>query len=147
MKVTRDVRNFRQRLKTVLFSAHYKNSHIASVLAFCMSVDTKIIENLVLEQEILLTILWSRLGKRIGDQGIVYKIGPGNRHWGAFAEKCINNRTVQHDTTWAEPIVYCFRRMHLKGSKSHAVYSIPLFLSQMERLFGDDVKSSCLALS
>ena len=45
------------------------------------------------------------------------------------------------------PIAYCFRKMHLLGSKSHAVYTIPLcFLSRMERLFGDDVKTSCPAL-
>ena len=50
----------------------------------------------------------------IGDQGIVHKIGPRNRHWGAFANKCINNRTIRHDA------------MHLWGSTSHAVYSIPL---------------------
>ena len=34
-----------------------------------------------------------------------------------------------HDTAryeGAEPIVYCFRKMHLWESKSHAVYSIPL---------------------
>ena len=60
------------------------------------------------------------------DQGIVYKIGPHTRHWGAFAEKCINNRTIRHDTNRAEPIVYCYRKMHLWGCKSHAVYSIPL---------------------
>ena len=42
--------------------------------------------------------------------------------------------------------MYCFRKMHLWGSKSHAVYSNTLFLSQMERLLGDDVKNSCLAL-
>ena len=48
----------------------------------------------------------------IGDQGIVYKIGPGNRHWEAFAEKCINNITIRHDTKGAEPIVCCFRKMH-----------------------------------
>ena len=59
------------------------------------------------------------------NQGIVYKIGPGNRHFGAFAEKCINNRTIQRDTKEAEPIVYCFRKMHLWGTKPHAVYSIP----------------------
>ena len=35
------------------------------------------------------------LGKRISDQGIVYKIGLRNRHWDAFAEKCINNRTIR----------------------------------------------------
>ena len=31
------------------------------------------------------------------DQGIVHKIGPRNRHWGAFAKRCINNRTIRHD--------------------------------------------------
>ena len=30
----------------------------------------------------------------IGDQGIVNKIGPRNRHWGAFAKRCINNCTI-----------------------------------------------------
>ena len=62
----------------------------------------------------------------IGDQDLVYKIGPGNRHWGVFAEKCINNRTIRHNTKGTETIVYCLRKMHLWGSKSNAVYSIPL---------------------
>ena len=64
-----------------------------------------------------------RLRKR--DQRIVYKIGPGNRQWGAFTEKCTNDRTILHDTK-GRPIVVCLRKMHLWGSKSHAVYSIPL---------------------
>ena len=78
---------------------------------------------------ILKTIPSSRLGKRIGDQGIVYKIGRHNRHWGAFAEKCINNRTIRHGSKGgggAERIVYRFRKMHLLGSKLRAVYSISL---------------------
>ena len=58
----------------------------------------------------------------IGDQGIVHKIGQGNRHWVAFAKRCINNHTIRHDAKGAVPIVYCFRKMQL----SHAVYSIPL---------------------
>ena len=58
---------------------------------------------------------WSRLGKRKGDQGIVYKIGPGNRHWGAFAEKYIYNRTIRYHTKGAEPIMYCFRKMQPLG--------------------------------
>ena len=62
----------------------------------------------------------------IGDQCIVHKIGPRNRLWGAFAKRCINNRTIRHDAKGAVPIVYCFRKMHLWGSTSHAVYSIPL---------------------
>ena len=62
----------------------------------------------------------------IGDQGIVHKIGPRNRHWGAFAKRCINTRTIRHDAQGAVPIMYCFRKKHLWGSTSHAVYSIPL---------------------
>ena len=61
----------------------------------------------------------------IGDQGIVHKIRPRNRHWGAFAKRCINNHTIRHDAKGVVPIVYCFRKMHFWGSKSH-VYSIPL---------------------
>ena len=53
-------------------------------------------------------------------------VGQGNRHWRAFAKRCINNRTIRHDAMGAVPIVYCFRKMHLWESKSHAVYSIPL---------------------
>ena len=75
----------------------------------------------------------------IDDKGTVYKIGPHSRHWDVFAEKCINNHTIRHGTKGgggAEPIVYCFRKMH------HAVpcglfYSFE-FLSPTERLFGDD---------
>ena len=57
----------------------------------------------------------ARLGYRIGGQGIVYKIVLRNRHLGVFAEKCINNRTLRHDTKGAVSIVYnnCFRKMHL----------------------------------
>ena len=32
------------------------------------------------------------------DQSIVFKLGPCNRHLGAFAERCINNRKLRHDT-------------------------------------------------
>ena len=41
----------------------------------------------------------------IGDQGIVHKIGPRNRHWGAFAKNCINNRTMRHDAKRAVPMI------------------------------------------
>ena len=69
--------------------------------------------------------VYIRLPRR--DQGIVYLfVGQGNRHWEAFAKRCINSRTIRHDAKGAVPIVYCFRKMHLWGSKSHAVYSIPL---------------------
>ena len=63
----------------------------------------------------------------IGDQGIVHLfVGHVNCHWGAFAKRCINNRTIRHDAKGAVPIVYCMRKMHLWGSKLHAGYSIPL---------------------
>ena len=63
----------------------------------------------------------------IGDQGIVYLfVGHVNRHLGAFAERCINNRTIRHDAKGAVPIVYCLRKMHLWGSKLHAGYFIHL---------------------
>ena len=62
----------------------------------------------------------------ISDQGNIHKIGPRNRHCDAFAKRCINNPTIRHDAKGAVPIVYCFRKMHLWGSKSHAVYSNPL---------------------
>ena len=53
-------------------------------------------------------------------------VGHVNRHWGAFAKICINNRTIRHDAKGgAVPIVYCLRKMHLRGSKLHAGYSIP----------------------
>ena len=71
------------------------------------------------------------------DQGIPYKIGLRNRRWGAFAERCINNHTIRHDTKGAEPIVCCFRKMHLWGIKSHAVCSIPLcFISDEALIWG-----------
>ena len=53
-------------------------------------------------------------------------VGHVNRHWGAFAKRCINNRTIRHDAKGAVPIVYCLKKMHLWGSKLHAGYSIPL---------------------
>ena len=63
----------------------------------------------------------------IGDQGMFYLfVGHGDRHLGAFAKRCINNRTISHDAKGAVPIVYCLRKMHLLGSKLHAGYSIPL---------------------
>ena len=46
----------------------------------------------------------------IGDQCIVHKIGSRNRHWGTFARRCINNRTIMHDAKGAVPIVSCFRK-------------------------------------
>ena len=63
----------------------------------------------------------------IGDQGIAYLfVGHTNRHLGAFAKRCINNRTIRHDAKGAVLIVYCLRKMHLSESKVHAGYSIPL---------------------
>ena len=53
-------------------------------------------------------------------------VGHVNRHWGAFAKRCINNRMIRHDAKGVVPIVYCLRKMHLWGSKLHAGYSIPL---------------------
>ena len=74
----------------------------------------------------VLVTIFKTIFKPYSDQGIINKVGPGNCHWGAFAEKCINNRTIRHDTKGMEPIVYCLRKMHLWESKPHAVYSIPL---------------------
>ena len=90
--------------------------------------------------------LYRRLSRR--DQCIVYKIGPCNRQWGAFAERCINNRTIRHDTKGVVPIVSCFRKMNLWGSKSHAVYSIPLcFISDGALISGRCQKFvSCLII-
>ena len=86
---------------------------------------------------ILYTIPWSPIRLPRRDQGIVYKLGPRNRHWDAFAEICINNRTTRHDTKGAVPIVYCFRKTQLWGSKSHAVYFIPLcFISDGALILG-----------
>ena len=63
----------------------------------------------------------------IGDEGIVYLfVGHVNSHWGAFAKRCINDRTNRHEAKGAVPIVYCLRKMHLWGSKLHAGYSITL---------------------
>ena len=53
-------------------------------------------------------------------------VGHVNRHWGAFAKRCINNRTIRHNAKGAVPIVYYLRKMHLWGSKLHAGYSISL---------------------
>ena len=65
-----------------------------------------------------------------------------NRYWGAFAKRCINNRTIRHDAKGAVPIVYCLRKMHFWGSKLHASE----FLSWMERFLGTMSKYSCPAL-
>ena len=73
-------------------------------------------------------------------------VGHVNRHWGAFAKRCINNRTIRHDAKGAVPIVYCLRKMHLWGSKLYAGYSIPLRFILDVALFRDDVKNSCLVL-
>ena len=67
-------------------------------------------------------------------------VGHVNRHWGAFAKRCINNRTIRHDAKGAVPIVYCLRKMHLWGSKLFAGYSIPLRFIFDGALFGDDIK-------
>ena len=66
---------------------------------------------------------WSALVE--GWSAVLYECSY-NRHWGAFAEKFINNRTLRHDTKGIQPIVYCIRKIHLWGSKLHAIYSIPL---------------------
>ena len=73
-------------------------------------------------------------------------VGQVNRHWGAFATRCINNRTIRHDAKGAVPIVYCLRKMLLWGSKLHSCYSISLRFYLGWSVFGDDVKNSCPAL-
>ena len=81
-------------------------------------------------------IAYVRLPRR--DQGIVYKIGPRNRHLVRLLKHpCINNRTILHDTKGVVPILYCFRKMHHWGSKWHAVSSIPRwFISDGALIWG-----------
>ena len=84
----------------------------------------------------------------IGDQGIVYLfVGHVNRHWSAFAKRCINNRTIRHDAKGTVPIVYCLRKMHLWGSKLHADFCIPSrFYLGWSAFLGTMSKNSCPAL-
>ena len=83
-----------------------------------------------------MTVTWSNFVNNTLIASRQAYIGPRNRHWGAFPEKCIKNRTIRHDMKGAEPIVYCFRKMHLWGSNSHVVYSIPLcfYLGWMSKI-------------
>ena len=70
-------------------------------------------------------------------------IGPYYRNSSTFAEQWIKMRKKSHDTKGVAPIMYCFRRRHLRGSKSHAGYSIPLCLFISDgSLFPDVVKNS-----
>ena len=48
-------------------------------------------------------IAYRRLPRR--DQGVVYKIHPRNRHWSAFAEKCLNDRTMGRLLRWGLGVV------------------------------------------
>ena len=74
-------------------------------------------------------IPWSRLGKLIGDQGIVYKIGPGNCHWSAFAEKCINNRTIRHDTKgWSQSCIVSERCTFWEVSRMQFILFLCFYL-------------------
>ena len=72
-------------------------------------------------------INWPTLHWR--DQGIVYNIGPHNRHWGAFAD----NRTIWQDTKGrSQSCIFS-----LWWSKSHAVYCTPLcFISDGVLIWG-----------
>ena len=68
-------------------------------------------------------------------------VGHVNRHWGAFAKRYINNRTIRHNAKGAVSIVHCLRKMHLWGSKLHAGYISFLCVFILDgALFGDDVK-------
>ena len=72
----------------------------------------------------------------ISDQGIVYLfVGHVNRHWGAFAKRCINNRTIRHDAKGAVPIVYCLRKMQLEGSKLHAYHCNAVPVHRQKKLY------------
>ena len=76
----------------------------------------------------------------LGDQCIVYLfVGHVNRHWGAFAKRCINNRTIRPDAKGAVPIVYCLRKMHLWGLVScmQVIPFLCVFILD-GALFGDD---------
>ena len=76
----------------------------------------------------------------------VNKIGPRNRHWGAFAERCIDNRTIRQDTQGRCQSCIVLERCTF-GEVSRMRFILFLcVLSRIEGLFGDDVKNSCLAL-
>ena len=75
--------------------------------------------------------VYIRLPRRYLFVGHVY------RHWGAFAKRCINNRTIRHDAKGAVPIVYCLRKMHLLGREvACRLFHSSAFLSWMERFLG-----------
>ena len=83
----------------------------------------------------------------IGDQGIVYLfVGHVNRHWGAFAKRCINNRTIRHDAKGDSANRVLFEKDAPLG-KLHAGYSIPLrFYLGWNAFWGRCKKNSCPAL-
>ena len=71
-----------------------------------------------------MTVTWSNF---------VNNTEPRDRHLGAFAEKCINNRTIRRGRS--QSCIVSERCAFGKVSRMQSV-----FLSRMERLFGDDVK-------
>ena len=80
-------------------------------------------------------VKWS-LGKRIGDQCIVYKIGPRNRHWSAFAERCINNHTIRRGRSQSCSVLE--RCTFGEVSRMRLILFLSA-LSRMERLFRGDI--------
>ena len=46
-------------------------------------------------------------------------VGHVNRHLGAFAKRCINNRTIRHDAKGAVPIVHSLRKICTFGEVSY----------------------------
>ena len=79
----------------------------------------------------------------IGDQGIVYLfVGHVNRHWGAFAKRCINNRTMRREQ-WQSCIVW----ERCTFGEVSCMQVIPfLFVFILDgAIFWDDVKNSCPA--
>ena len=86
----------------------------------------------------LIAYIYQRVYIRLPRQYLF--VGHVNRHWGSFAKRCINNRTIRHDAKGAVPIVYCLSKMHLLESKLHTGYPFLCVFILDGALFGDDVK-------
>ena len=73
----------------------------------------------------------------MGDQVIDYKIGPRNRHWGAFAEKRMNNRTIRHDTKGRSQSCIVFERCTFwEVSRMQFILFLCVFISDGALIWG-----------
>ena len=93
----------------------------------------------------LIAYIYQRVYIRLPRRYLI--VGHVNRHWGAFAKRCINNRTIRHDARGRCQSCIAWERCTFGEVSCMQVIPFLCVLSWMERFLGTMSKNSCPALS